>query len=474
MRIAGADKAVGNVMQWATQDEWADAWGAVLADHIIPACEDLGIAPEALESFLGSEGFSIVFACAVEDFFTRSFDDDQRNVIEDYLKRRGWREGGPAKIYLRALRASAMSLYEVVDLRPGHDLVVRDLIRGGKPVRVDERMGSETVAPWDRVALRLLSIGGTPCLAGGALHFPHETAAALLAAIDRTAKHERAAAKRRAKRAGQPEEIPLEKVKAGILLDLAPIFTRTWLMDALGRFSQPPPRMVNFDGHDIVFTEMRYALRSDVAAEIERRLDTAPLIERDSEGVPEWTWLQSDAWSPVAPVQGQKHAPSGGFEDEDGGWTFARIALNAGSLVLTCNSRERAEAARLKLAELLEGLIGEPLIGMQTVEQAIAENRERRGDESAAPEAVPPEIAGPLLKEFLDGHYRQCLSQPVGMLDGKTPRQAVRSKKGREQVVAWLKYLENSTARRARDEPAAAAYDFTWMWEELGIAELRK
>jgi hypothetical protein len=78
------------------------------------------------------------------------------------------------------------------------------------------------------------------------------------------------------------------------------------------------------------------------------------------------------------------------------------------------------------------------------------------------------------IKEFLDGHYRQCLSQPVGMLDGKTPRQAVRSKKGREQVVAWLKYLENSTARRARDEPAAAAYDFTWMWEELGIAELRK
>lgn len=447
--------------------------GAGGPDHIAPACEDFGIAPEALESLLGSDGFDIVFACAAEDFFARSFDSEQRNVIEDYLKRRGWREGGPAKIYLRALRTSAMSLYEVVDLLPGHYLVLHDLIRGGEPVRVDERMGSETVTRWDRMALRLLSIGGTPCLAGGALPFPHETAAVLLAGIQRIAKQERAAAKRRAKRAGQPEDIPLEEVKAGILPDLAPIFTRTWLMDALGRLSQPPPRMVNFDGHDIVFTEMRYSFAPEAAAEIERRLDAAPLIERDSEGMPEWTWLQGEPWPPMAPVQGQKHAPSSDLEGEDGGWTFARIALNADSLVLTCNSRERAAAAKRKLAELLGGLIGEPLTGMQTVEQAIAENREKRGEENVPPEAVPPEIAGPLLEQFMDGHYQQCLSQPIGMLDGKTPRQAVRSKKGREQVVAWLKYLENTTARRARDEEAAA-YDFTWMWEELGIADLRK
>ena len=73
----------------------------------------------------------------------------------------------------------------------------------------------------------------------------------------------------------------------------------------------------------------------------------------------------------------------------------------------------------------------------------------------------------------MDDHYRKCLNQPIGMLDGKTPRQAVRSKKGREQVVAWLKYLENGAARQARNDPAAA-YDLTWMWHELGIADLRK
>ena len=102
----------------------------------------------------------------------------------------------------------------------------------------------------------------------------------------------------------------------------------------------------------------------------------------------------------------------------------------------------------------------------------MAERAERSGD--VAHEPVPPEIAGPLLKQVLDDHYRTCLNQPIGMLDGKTPRQAVRGKKGREQVVDWLKYLENGAAREVLDDPSAAAYDLTWMWEELGIADLRK
>ena len=154
MRIAGADRAIGNVMDWACRDDWAEEWSYVLADHLVPVCDDLGIEPEGLESTLGSDGFGIVFACAAEDFLSRSFGDEGRNVVDEYLKRRGWRESGAAKTYLRALRASTMSLYEVVDLVPGRHLVVRDLIRGGEPVRVDERLGSQTAARWDRMALR--------------------------------------------------------------------------------------------------------------------------------------------------------------------------------------------------------------------------------------------------------------------------------------------------------------------------------
>ncbi len=65
------------------------------------------------------------------------------------------------------------------------------------------------------------------------------------------------------------------------------------------------------------------------------------------------------------------------------------------------------------------------------------------------------------------------LSQPVPMLDGKSPRQAARSKAGRHKVAEWLKYLENQTARRAVGG-GMPAYDFGWLWEELKIADLRR
>jgi hypothetical protein len=59
------------------------------------------------------------------------------------------------------------------------------------------------------------------------------------------------------------------------------------------------------------------------------------------------------------------------------------------------------------------------------------------------------------------------------MLDGKSPRQAARSKTGRQKAAEWLKYLENQTAHRAVSG-AVPAYDFGWMWEELKIADLRQ
>ena len=50
-----------------------------------------------------------------EDFLTRDFDDGS-NIVDDYLKRRGWKEGVSTRTYMAALRTSVMSLYEVSDI----------------------------------------------------------------------------------------------------------------------------------------------------------------------------------------------------------------------------------------------------------------------------------------------------------------------------------------------------------------------
>lgn len=42
-----------------------------------------------------------------------------------------------------------------------------------------------------------------------------------------------------------------------------------------------------------------------------------------------------------------------------------------------------------------------------------------------------------------------------------------------QKLVGWLKLMENSNARQEADSPMAA-YDLSWMWDELGIADLRR
>src|SRR4051794_4828640 len=162
MSAAGSDRAIAAVMQWAAREEWRGWLEDVIADHLAPACLAAGGAPDELPDLLGEDAHAQLIGCAFEDFLTREFEPDGRNVVDDYLERRGWTEPVAAKRYLQALRRSVMSVYEVVDTAPGSHFLARDLVRGGEPVRVRDKLGSRSLARWDRLAARLLPIGARP------------------------------------------------------------------------------------------------------------------------------------------------------------------------------------------------------------------------------------------------------------------------------------------------------------------------
>lgn len=66
------------------------------------------------------------------------------------------------------------------------------------------------------------------------------------------------------------------------------------------------------------------------------------------------------------------------------------------------------------------------------------------------------------------------LDQPIGMLGNKTPRQAAKSAAGRRKVAEWHKYLENQAANQLDPGDPVVTYSFEWMWEELGVQNLRR
>jgi hypothetical protein len=62
---------------------------------------------------------------------------------------------------------------------------------------------------------------------------------------------------------------------------------------------------------------------------------------------------------------------------------------------------------------------------------------------------------------------------PLAASGNQSPRKAAKKGKGREKVIAWLKMLENHSARQGREDPVGS-YDFTWIWKELGLGDERR
>ena len=196
-------------------------------------------------------------------------------AFEDLLTREV--EAGPNKLYMRALRSSVMSLYEVSEVEPGNGFLVRDLIRGGEPVRVSERSASQTLKAWDKIGARVVTVGGKQLLSGGVLSFTMEAADALMAGLAR------AEGKR-----GPRAKLALDDEK---LRGLASLVSTAWLFDVVPRaMGTVTPTLHNSDGEEVVFHRVRVPFaRGGTQAAVAERPDTAVPLQRENDRF--WNWL---------------------------------------------------------------------------------------------------------------------------------------------------------------------------------------
>lgn len=185
-----ADELTG-LIRYLGQEDWQECFGEVLGDHIGPALEAGDISFEDLAEMIGPDVAMTLWGCAFEDFLGQDWDDG-RNFVDVYLKRRGWKKGPRNSAYMRALKASVMSLYEVSDIKPGQSLMARDLLRSGEPVLVHD---PRTLEQWDRIAARLVPSDGKTILAGGLLAYSRGAYKDLAANLYRALRKRRGKAK---------------------------------------------------------------------------------------------------------------------------------------------------------------------------------------------------------------------------------------------------------------------------------------
>ena len=155
---------------------------------------------------------------------------------------------------------------------------------------------------------------------------------------------------------------------------------------------------------------------------------------------------------------------------EDGRTVLGNLEIKERVLVVSVNSTARAERATAMMRAALDGLVAAPLTQIQTIDQMMAQPRDRP---RPAPD-VPPEIQTKLVHAALDKQYRALLDQPVPMLRDLTPRAAARTVSGREKLAVWLKHLENRSRQQPTPADPMATYDFAWLWRELRVEDLRR
>jgi hypothetical protein len=455
---------LAGLIEFLAHDEWKSRLEEVMGEHFGPAMQEFDLAYEAIGAALGGSWDMTLWGVAFEDFLGRQFGPDGRNFVDEYLGHHGGNESTSTKAYMRGLRDSIMSLYEVSAIIPGQSFLARDLVRGGEPTLVRERTATRTLKESDRIAARIVVQGQQRILSGGLLPFTLEASERRITALREAAG--RSPRSGRSARSTRKPPIADEKLR-----EMAPLFTSTWLLDVLPKaLGLSRPTLYNSDGDAVVFHELRFPLAPKTTPEkLIERLAALPSLHREGEAF--WNWLGEPPSAQPAKPGGDAESLFWNVTTEDGRTVLGNIEIKGRSLIVSVNSAARAERATAMLCAALGRLVGMwPLTQIRTVDQAMAE---RKNNLRPASE-VPPEIKTKLVHAALDTQYRASLDQPVGMLGDLTPRAAARTARGRERLAVWLKHLENRSRQQSDPTDPMATYDFSWLWRELKVENLRR
>jgi hypothetical protein len=491
------------LFKWAGRPQWAEEMQEMADQHLVSVCEAYDVDPDELAGLIGDAAFLNLWGCIFEDLVAHDFGG--RNIADDYLKRRGWKESAGGRAYIKALRDARMSLYEVSGIRRDEGFFAHDLLRGGGPVWVNERRATHGLAQWDRIAVRVVEVNGRVEVAGAVLSFSREASKEVIAAFEEmkgSTRRERAemaadliaAVEADGELPPETDKVSFDELKryiAGLAgeADDEPLgieraletgafqFTNIWLEETLDRLTdRSVPQLQNTDGEPIESTWIEYPLaRGAKQADIRTALSSVPALR--PEGRNFWNWLET------APKEkGRRQAVPEGVQTimtqtDDGATVLGTLELKGRVLMLAANSQGRAERGRALVEKALGGLVGDPAIESQTGEEMLAGARARAraanddGPGRPGPD-VPEDVRAAVAEEFFGNHYARVLDEPVRVLGDISPRKAVTTAEGREKVVEWLKGVENHHARQAMSG-GLPPFDCGWMWEELGLSARR-
>lgn len=465
-----------NLMAWSQRPEWQDHYGEMFEEHLGEICDRFDLDFDDIFDLFPESFGTVLNGYIFEDFVTKIFPGN-RNLADEYLKRRGWKEKPAIRNYIRALKDSRIRLYEISGIKKDEGFFARDIMEADEPVWVNEKSGIHFLRQWDRVAGRLLNVNGKVQFSGGLLALDAEMVAEVLEVVDLMAEISPADMMKLMTEMTSEADDPdltaaLAELDKGDLAlpdideteSLASLCSSVYVRHCVSRILDPDiPTLVNTDGDPIEWHEVRFPLSKGITqAKLRPVLNTIPGLRMETAKF--WNWLQTEKPAMQSNVNDQNIRILTSTMNT-GEHVLGNVELEGRDLILTTNSQQRAERGANMLAPFLEGKVGKPVTRIVEPDEGDVTPDEELDLLLDDPQYRDIQI------DSINQYYRQLIEQPVPALNNKTPREISKSKKREDiaELVQWIKLLENHLEASPQGSPLREI-DISWMWDELGVS----
>ena len=350
-----------------------------------------------------------------------------RRVSELILGRGGALLSAEQRQWIERLAASPLRLYEVVDVVAGESMVLKDVLAPERsPVSVREKSGSRQVVQYDLIAGRILPVGDHFELSGAVYSIPRQRSFDLIAEL------------REELEGLAPDSPEAREVTSVIIPDY-------WVKLFVTPF-QMPLVVDHATGEPLLFVTDHYRVQ-DWAA-----LESALAGEADVEGSRETGWSRL-------------------FEGKDG-MQRPSVAINLGKkpdrLAVFYRTQTYADQGRPWFEQVAGSAVAFLSREISDPKGALANMRPGEAPEPSAPVDLLPEVLTELIEKRIRELYVDWADKPLAILDNRTPREAIKTSEGLEQVKFLLHSYEHGEAKQAKAQQRnPVSYDF--LWRELGI-----
>ncbi|HMM53543.1 MAG TPA: SEC-C metal-binding domain-containing protein [Candidatus Desulfobacillus sp.] len=407
---------------------------------LVDAWEDFCLHDEAGDFPQDTPHMPVFMPWLFFDWLPDSRDTDVRPQTQDgltlaqaYLRERGNRIDPLMAGYLHACCDAPFSFYDVVSVRPGNGLIVRDIFDGTE-IDVSERSASAQMRVGDILFAKIARMKELAML---------EALSPVCIPPDR--REPVLFVRKRMQRSKRP--ITQEGLKEWCL-DL--LYTYHEIVEPI--LNPRRPQLQNTDGDPFMPHTVVYDIDSPQEA-FDALADLCIVANRDElleEGMRDNTGNLTAIAFDWQKAGNEKHKS----------WSntvMGKIDIGGGRLTAEMNSENRALLFRQLMEKRLPGARYRAT-SIQLVESMLrqAEASPAAGRRAAGElEALnaQPEVRA-MLAEEMRRHYREWLDMKIPALGNKTPRQAVKSRDGRELVEGLLLQMERQSENLPAFDPA--------------------